>query len=54
MWKMLCPTSLWYRDSNPRPLEHKSPPKTTRPEFQCEYYYLESEIFATFALGSQH
>ena len=26
-----CPFSIWYRDSNPRPLEHESLPITTRP-----------------------
>ena len=26
-----CPSSIWCRDSNPRPLEHKSLPITTRP-----------------------
>ena len=29
--KMSCPSSIWHRDSNPRPLEHESPPITTRP-----------------------
>ena len=29
--KMLRPSSLRCRDSNPRPLEHESPPKSTRP-----------------------
>ena len=31
---MICPSSLWHHDSNPQPLEHKSPPKTTRPGLQ--------------------
>ena len=26
-----CPYSIWCRDSNSRPLEHESPPITTRP-----------------------
>ena len=26
-----CPSSIWCRDSNPRPLESESPPITTRP-----------------------
>ena len=26
-----CPSSIWCRDSNPQPLEYKSPPITTRP-----------------------
>ena len=26
-----CPSSMWWRDSNSRPLEHESPPITTRP-----------------------
>ena len=26
-----CPSSIWYRDLNPRPSEHDSPPITTRP-----------------------
>ena len=26
-----CPSSIQCRDSNPRPLEHESPPITTRP-----------------------
>ena len=26
-----CPCSIWCRDSNSQPLEHESPPKTTRP-----------------------
>ena len=29
--KMSCPSSIWRRDSNPRPLEHEPPPITTRP-----------------------
>ena len=29
--KMLCPFSIWCKDSNPRPLEHESSPVTTRP-----------------------
>ena len=29
--KMLCPSSIWRRDSNPRPSEHESPPITTTP-----------------------
>ena len=29
--KMLCPSSIWHRDLNPRPSEHESPPITTRP-----------------------
>ena len=28
---MLCPSSLQHRDSNPQPLDHESPPITTRP-----------------------
>ena len=31
MWKMSCPSSIQRRDSNPRPLEHKMSPITTRP-----------------------
>ena len=31
MWKMSCPSRIWCRDSNPWPLEHESPPITTRP-----------------------
>ena len=26
-----CPSSIWCQDSNSRPLEHESPPITTRP-----------------------
>ena len=26
-----CPSSIWCRDSNSQPLEHESPPITTRP-----------------------
>ena len=26
-----CPSSIWCRDSKPRPLEHESPPITNRP-----------------------
>ena len=26
-----CPSSIWCQDSNPQPLEHESPPITTRP-----------------------
>ena len=29
--KMSCPFSIWCRDSNSGPLEHESPPITTRP-----------------------
>ena len=28
--KMSCPSSIWHRDSNPRPLEYESSPITTR------------------------
>ena len=28
-----CPSSIWCRDSNSRPLEHESAPITTRPGF---------------------
>ena len=28
----ICPSSIWCQDSNPRPLEHESPPMTTRPK----------------------
>ena len=28
-----CPSSIWCRDLNPQPLEHESPPITTRPGF---------------------
>ena len=28
---MLCPSSIQHQDSNPQPLEHESPPITTRP-----------------------
>ena len=31
--KMSCPSSIWRRDSNPRPLEREPPPITTRPVF---------------------
>ena len=40
--KMLWPSSLWCRDSNPQPLEHKSPPITTRPglmHFRINLYF---------------
>ena len=29
-----CPSSIWCRDSNPRPLERESPPITIRPGLQ--------------------
>ena len=28
---MSCPSSIWRQDSNSQPLEHESPPITTRP-----------------------
>ena len=31
IWKMSIPSSIWCRDSNPRALDHESPPITTRP-----------------------
>ena len=42
-----CPSSIWRRDSNPRPFEHESSPTTTRPGltslkflgwFQMQFY----------------
>ena len=44
--KMLCPSSIWRRDSNPWPLEHESSPITTRPRLLPESYtQLTNEIF---------
>ena len=31
MYVKKCPSSIWHRDSNPRPQERESPPLTTRP-----------------------
>ena len=33
MYVKKCPSSIWYRDSNPQPLERDSLPITTRPVF---------------------
>ena len=33
-----CPSSIWCRDSNSRPLEHESPPITTRPGLTPKLY----------------
>ena len=34
-----CPSSIRCRDSNPRPLEHESPPITTRPGLPPSFIY---------------
>ena len=53
-----CPSSIWCRDSNPRPLGRKSPPITTRPGRNfCESFYdfvLDKEVCSpseTIGLG---
>ena len=33
-----CPSSIWCRDSNSRPLEHESPPITTRPGLKLNIF----------------
>ena len=33
-----CPSSIRYQDLNPQPLEHESPPKTTRPGLPVKYF----------------
>ena len=33
-----CPSSVWYWDSNSQPLEHESPPITTRPRLQVHKF----------------
>ena len=40
-----CPSSIQCRDSNSRPLEHESPPVTTRPELLPSFNYLYHHIF---------
>ena len=37
MWKMVYPSSIRRRYSNPRPLEHESPPKTTTPGLEVVF-----------------
>ena len=40
-----CPSSIWYWDSNPWPLEHESPPITTSPGLPyCRYIFLYGVI----------
>ena len=38
----MCPSSIQCWDSIPRPLEHESPPITTRPGLLPKYYVLHS------------
>ena len=47
MWKILCSSSIWCRDSNPQSLEHQSPPLTTRPGLppNCRKYLSTSNYF---------
>ena len=33
MYVKKCPSSIWCWDLNPQPLEHESPPMSTRPGF---------------------
>ena len=42
--KMSMASSIWYRDSNPQPLNHESTPITTRPGLppECILYYVPS------------
>ena len=48
-----CPSSRWCRDSNSRPLEHESPPITTRPGLPPTYLlYLGVLNFTTDELSS--
>ena len=35
-----CPSSIWYRDLNPRPLVHDFPPITTRPGLPIVWFFL--------------
>ena len=58
-----CPSSIRYRDSNSRPLEHESPPITTRPVLPpWDQYYIGSflqlgsplSILTIVLLFSQH
>ena len=41
---MSMPSSIWYRDANPQPLDHESTPITTRPGLppECILYYVPS------------
>ena len=40
-----CPSSIWCRDSKPLPLEHESPPMTTRPGLPDVLHKLDNDIF---------
>ena len=44
--KMSCPSSIWRRDSNPRPSEREPPPITTRPGLPPTNRYL-NETFVS-------
>ena len=43
-----CPSSIWHRESNPRPFEHESTPKTTRPGLPANFLILCDEINSDF------
>ena len=52
--KMSIPSSLWHRDSNPRPLDHESSPITTRPGFTPKSQYCfqrKSQTYGSFERG---
>ena len=54
MKKMSIPSSLWRRDSNPRPLDHESSPITTRPGFTPKSQYCfqrKSQTYGSFERG---
>ena len=48
-----CPTSIWRRDSNPRPLEHESSPTTTRLGLPplCRFIIITQMILIYFISG---
>ena len=45
--KMLCPSSIRCRDTNPRPLEHESPLITTRPGLPPQVIRIVTRIVST-------
>ena len=49
-----CPSSIRYRDSNPRPLERESPPITTRPGLPLFAYLSYLKMPATSITFSNH
>ena len=52
--KMIWPSSIQQRDWNPRPLEHESPPITTRPGLPPLVQFVESKhLFKTFVSGEE-